>query len=149
MLYSEYEDELIALVTYFSLTHKYYRKPSTVASDLKLDPKRVEYALDNFPALFWKSKDPKDNSQKFYTLHMRYATLINDKNCIGEDESSKTQLPSGYLEALLSFVSKKVDQEKAQNRLKIQNIVTMIGAWLAAFASITAALISTRIFTFS
>jgi hypothetical protein len=143
--FSDHLDTLVALVTYLAMTRHKSRTPKRLARELSLDPDKVIYVLENFKGLFRKSQRKTDDSDEhYYSLQLRYARRWIEEGA-GDDEDDpdpKAPLEAEYLSTLLSFISSQAEQEQAYRRQKSSNIATMIGAWIAAFAAILAAIFS-------
>ncbi|MFQ5471422.1 MAG: hypothetical protein ACE5FA_00875 [Dehalococcoidia bacterium] len=142
--YSDHREVLTALVSYLALTQQKSRTPTGLAMDLGLDKDDVHAALDGFPGLFRRSRNPSNRSEQpgehFYTLHVRYATRrIEDER---EEASDEPPLASGYLESLLNIISSRAGHELEHAREEARGRLTLLGAWVAAVAAILAATIS-------
>jgi len=128
--YSDNLDVLVALVTYLAMTDFKSNTPSYVAETLALDVKKVRDTLQSFDGLFRESKNPAENGEKYYTLHLRYALrwTQNDES----NGESKEPLRAEYLDTLLNFITRMVEQEQTNQRQFSSNRATLTAAWVAA-----------------
>jgi hypothetical protein len=122
------------------------RTPRVLAKYSSLDEEEVIHVLENFKGLFRKSVSTCDYGQHYYTLQLRYATrwLRDDADADEEEDPGQEEEPleAQYFSTLLTFISEMVGQEYASRRKRWENIIVMAGAWIAATASIVAAIIS-------
>ena len=135
--YSENLDTLIALTTHLAMSEYKSRTPSAMSADLGLDYENVLHVLKAFTGIFRQSKkvskkdiEPNGNSEHFYWLQLRYARwYLENKN--EEDERLEPPLEAEYLVALLDFIVKMVEQEKAESRQYSTNIAALVASILA------------------
>jgi hypothetical protein len=143
--YTENFDTLIAVVTHLSNTDFESRTVTPMAKDLGLDPNKVRYVVENFPAYFRKSKMADSKGEHFYTVHLRYARRKKD----GERVDTEPLKPEEF-SSLLDLISKMVANESETSRLHLDlehrnktllwtNVITMVAALVAAGAAIVAA----------
>jgi hypothetical protein len=141
--YSRDIDILIALVSYLSMTEYRSMRPSKIAQRLSLERERVEEVLENYKGLFRKStnKTHEETGEHYYTLHIRYAMRwLNEDDSMSETTPPK--LPAEYITTILNFLSDRVKQEETQRTEQVKNLITMIAAIIAAFASIATVIMS-------
>jgi hypothetical protein len=160
--YSEHLDTLLALITYLALTRWRSRSPNGLARDLGLDEATVTAALDSFPGLFRKSADVYETAagtQHSYTLHARYArrrpsgvdpvaeVSAGTKNLAALRDPGSSQdgtgeeLDADTLRMLLDFVSERARAERESHQHMRSQRVLILGVFVAAAASVLAAVI--------
>jgi len=139
--YSDHFDTLVALVSHMALMDYLSRTPSNLAKFLSLEYEEVNFVLKNFKGLFRESINPVSNSgkeEKYYCLQIRYATRQTRKGEEDDIEEKAAELRAEYLTALLEFISKMVDIERAGERQISANRFTLGASILAFIASIVA-----------
>jgi hypothetical protein len=129
-VYSDNLDVLVALVTYLAMTDFKSNTPSYIAETLALDINKVKNTLQTFDGLFRESNNPAENGEKYYTLHLRYALRWAQD----DDNNSELKEPLGaeYLDTLLNFITRMVEQEQTNQRQFSSNRATLTAAWVAA-----------------
>jgi len=142
--YSKDLDELIALVSYLSMTKYKSMRPSRLAQGLSLDESNVLRILNEYKAIFRKSQvTSRSSDEHYYTLHLRYALRwVNEDANQDNDDTVQENLPAEYLTTLLNFVVDRAALEETTKNTQIKNILTMIASVIAAIAAITAAVLS-------
>jgi hypothetical protein len=125
--YSDNLETLVALTTHLAMTEYKSRTPSALSEYLSLDYGDVLFVLKHFKGLFRESlgrskkyKEPDGTPEHQYWLQLRYARWYLEGKNEDEDSEEKSKpeppLDPEYLIALLDFITKMVDQEKAQAR---------------------------------
>jgi hypothetical protein len=111
--YSDHLDAIVALITHLSYSKFPERTVPNLAKALSIDEAEITYTLDNFKALFRKSKIVSAKTgAHFYALQLRYARQWLEEAAVEESEDEqKPPLDAPSVNALLDFVVKKVDQE--------------------------------------
>ncbi len=141
--YSDNLDVLVALVTYLAMTDYKSNTPPYLANNLSLDVNKVRNTLQTFDGLFRESKEPADNGEKYFTLHLRYALRWTQEAEKEVDTlSAKEPLGKEYLDTLLNFIARMVEQEQTNQRQKSSNSATLTAAWVAAGVAVLSVMCS-------
>jgi hypothetical protein len=144
--YADHVDAIVALVSHLAMTEKESMTAKTLATKVSLDQGEVVYVLDSFKGLFRKHTSSVEHGEHYYSLQLRYARKwLEGRPATHVPDDSRGQvkeplLPE-YVTSLLSFISNMVGQEFTTKRQRSQNLVAIIGAWVAATAAIVAAII--------
>ena len=80
----------------------------------------------------------KEHTNIYFTLHLRYGLKR------GDPEINMRPLPEEYTTTLFNFISQRILQEENTNKTRIQNIITMIAAYIAAISAVIEAILSTN-----
>lgn len=138
--YSKDLDELIALVSYLSMTKYNSMRPSILAKRLALNEKVVLRVLNEYKGIFRKSqKADKDSGECYYTLHFRYALRGAKDDIYDNDDNIQEILPAEHQTTLLNFIANRAVLEETQKTIKTQIMLTFFAAIIAAIAAIIAA----------
>jgi hypothetical protein len=138
--YSDNLDILNALITYLAMTDNKSNTPSFIAKSLGLDVSKVKNTLQEFDGLFRESTHSSEEGEKYYTLQLRYSRRwIRGSN----SENKPTEaLSAEYLDILLNFVTRMVEQEQTTQRQSLSNTATQTAAWIVACVTFIGTLIS-------
>jgi hypothetical protein len=143
--YEKNLDILMALISYLALASWRSRTPDALFRDLGLPKGDIASTLHDFPGLFRKSKVPFRNGEYPYTLHARYAKRRADPDETDRESNQYVpgeELDAETLRALLDFVTQQARAEQESYQQRISRRMLLIGVFVAAVASIAAAIIS-------
>ena len=108
-----------------------------------LDINKVKSTLQTFDGLFRESDTPAKNGENYFTLHLRYALRWTQESENEVDNlDTKEPLAAEYLDILLSFIARMVEQEQTNQRQKSSNSATLTAAWVAAGVAVLSVLCS-------
>jgi hypothetical protein len=114
--YTDYFDQLVALVTHLSATQRKSRTVPRLAVALGFTENEIEVVLTGFRGLFRRSRKPGDDGY-FYTVHLRYARWSVRQGQHEEDDDSHEPLAPSEISALIQLISSMVSHEQETSRL--------------------------------
>jgi hypothetical protein len=137
MNYKKDYKSLMAIISFLATTNWKSGTYVGIAASTSLEEVEVKRILEQYKEFFVKVPyKGKEKANPYFTLHLRYGLRRNDP------QENIQPLPEEYTLILFNFISQRIIQEENASKTRVQNIITMVAASIAAVSAIIAAILS-------